>query len=219
MTRTIGAIVSGAAGAPVTREDAVMTERAMSIAREHAPWHEGTAWWVTGIEGVILALLGLYLLLAPVAAGGLILQLIAAVLLIESLLQIVAGLRDTGRAVTAYTMLQAGVGATVGLLIVLRSWLVPSLDPPAARTILALGLLAYAIIGAAAYFLGGDSGRGSWFGPVVNAVALIVLAILLRTSGATNVADRLGFLGWIALIGGAALLVIAWRAYNRPRVV
>jgi len=195
-----------------------MTERAVSIAREHAPWHEGTAWWVTGIEGVILALLGLYLLLAPASAAGLILQLIAAVLLIESLLQIVAGLRDTGRAVTAYTMLQAGVGATVGLLIVLRSWLVPSLDPLAARTILGLGLLVYAIIGAAAYFLGGDSGRGSWFGPVVNAAALVVLSILLLTSGAENVADRMGFLGWIALIGGAALLVVAWRAYNRPRV-
>ncbi|HEX5499701.1 MAG TPA: DUF308 domain-containing protein [Thermomicrobiales bacterium] len=195
-----------------------MTERAVSIAREHAPWHEGTAWWVTGIEGVILALLGLYLLLAPASAGGLIIQLIALVLLIESVVQIIAGLRDAGRATTAYTMLQAGVGATIGLLLVLRVWLVPSLDTLAARTMLGLGLLAYAIIGAAGHFLGGDSGRGSWVGPVVNAVLLIILAILLLTSAETNVADRLAILGWIALIGGVALLVIAWRAYNRPRV-
>jgi uncharacterized membrane protein HdeD (DUF308 family) len=195
-----------------------MTERAMSVARDHAPWREGTAWWVTGIEGVVLLLLGLFLLLAPVAAAGLVIQLIALALLIESVLQIVGGLRGEGRALVAYSMLQAGVGATIGLLLVLRAWLVPALDLGTARTMLGLGLLVYAVIGVAGSFLGGER-SGSWLGPVVNAVLLILLALLLLTSSEANGADRLAFLGWIALIGGALLLVVAWRAYNRPKPV
>jgi uncharacterized membrane protein HdeD (DUF308 family) len=194
-----------------------MTERAMSVARDHAPWREGTPWWVTGIEGVVLVLLGLYLLFAP-AAGWLVLQLIALALLIESVLRIVGGLRDEGRPLVAYSMLQAGVGATIGLLLVLRGWLLPALDPGTARTMLGLGLLVCAVIGLAGAFLGGER-NGAWLGPVVNAVLLIILAILLLTSTEANTADRLTFLGWISLIGGVLLLIVAWRAYNRPKPV
>ncbi|HEU5433634.1 MAG TPA: hypothetical protein VFU81_18345, partial [Thermomicrobiales bacterium] len=106
------------AARPSEREGAVMAERAMSVARDHAPWREGTAWWVTGIEGVVLILLGLFLLLVPAAAAGLVIQLIALALLVESVLQIAGGLRGEGRALLAYSMLQAGGGATIGLLLV-----------------------------------------------------------------------------------------------------
>jgi uncharacterized membrane protein HdeD (DUF308 family) len=198
------------------REDAVMTDRAMSVARDHAPWRKGTPWWVTGVQGVVLILVGLYLLLAPASAAGVMIQLIALALLIQSVLQIADGLRGEAHALVAYSMLQAGVGATIGLLLVLRSWLVPGLDLGTARTMLGLGLIVYALIGLAGTFLGGER-NGSWLGPVVNAVLLIVLALLLLTSTAANGADRLAFLGWIALIGGVLLVVAAWYAYNRPK--
>ncbi len=106
---------------------------------------------------------------------------------------------------------QAGVGATVGLLVGLRGWLVPTLDISAARTILGLGLLAYAIVGLASAFLHRDEGE-SWYGPMVTAVLLIVLALVLLTSGESNAVDRITWLGWIALIGGVVLLFLAWRA-------
>ena len=53
------------------------------------------------------------------------------------------------------------------------------------------------MVGIAGSFLGGER-SGSWLGPVVNAVLLIVLALLLLTSNQANGADRLAFLGWIA---------------------
>ena len=59
----------------------------------------------------------------------------------------------------------------------------------------------------------------SWLGPVVSAVLMVVLAVLLLTSGEDNAADRLAFLGWVALIGGALLLLLAWRSRSRPRTV
>src|SRR5215204_1037669 len=190
-----------------------MSERAMSIAREHAPWRAETPWWVIGVQGIVLVPIGLYLLLAPASAGPLIIQLIALWVLIESVLHIVAGLRDSANGADPYTMLQAGIGVTIGLLLVLRDWLVPTLDVSSARTILGLGLLAYAGVGVAGALVTKDESE-SWLDPVVSAV----LAVLLLTSGEDNAADRLAFLGWVALIGGALLLLLAWRSRSRPRV-
>jgi uncharacterized membrane protein HdeD (DUF308 family) len=191
-----------------------VADRALSAAQEHAPWQPGTAWWVTGIEGIVLVLIGLSFLLAPAAAGGLLLQLIALALLAQSVLQIAAALRAAPGEADQYAMLQAGVGATVGLLVGLRGWLVPTLDISAARTILGLGLLAYAIVGLAGAFLhrGEDE---SWYGPMATAVLLIVLALVLLTSGESNALDRITWLGWIALIGGVVLLFLAWRGRGR----
>jgi uncharacterized membrane protein HdeD (DUF308 family) len=194
-----------------------MSERAMSIAREHAPWRAETPWWVIGVQGIVLVAIGLYLLLAPASAGPLIIQLIALWVLIESVLHIVAGLRDSANGADPYTMLQAGIGVTIGLLLVLRDWLVPTLEVSSARTILGLGLLAYAGVGVAGALVTKDESE-SWLGPVVSAVLTVVLAVLLLTSGEDNAADRLAFLGWVGLIGGALLLLLAWRSRSRPRV-
>jgi uncharacterized membrane protein HdeD (DUF308 family) len=193
-----------------------MAERALSMAKEHAPWRAGAPWWVTGIQGVLLVAVGIYLLLAPGSAAGLILQIIALILLIESILHIFAELRLPRSEADPYVMLQAGIGATIGLLVLLRGWLVPTLDPASMRNMLGVGLIAYALVGVAGTLLARDEGD-SWLRPIVNALLLIILAIVLLTSGASNAVDRLALLGWIALIGGLLLLVLAWRAYNRPR--
>ena len=193
-----------------------MAERALSMAQNHAPWRGGSPWWATGIQALVLIAIGLYLLLAPASAAGLIIQLIALILLIESVLHIIAELRLPRGEADPYVMLQAGIGATVGLFLVLRGWLVPTLDPIAARNILGFGLIAYALVGVAGALLMRDE-SDSWLRPIVNALLLLILAIVLLTSGESNAADRLGLLGWIAIIGGAALLFLAWRTYNRPR--
>jgi uncharacterized membrane protein HdeD (DUF308 family) len=169
---------------------------------------------VTGIQAIVLVVIGLYLLLAPASAGGLLLQLIALVLLIQSLLQIVASFRASPDSVDPYEMLQAGVGATVGLLVFLRGLLVPTLDVNSARVILGLGLLAYAIVGVAGALLHRGEGE-SWMSPVITALLLVILALVLLTSGDSSALDRIAVLGWVALIGGGVLLVLAWMAHKR----
>ena len=192
-----------------------MAEQAFSMPQAHVPWRAGTPWWVTGIQAVVLIAIGLFLLLQPAAAGGLIIQLIALVLLIESVLHIIAELRLPRGESNPYVMLQAGIGVTIGVVLFLRGWLAPTLDPAAARNILGLGLIAYAVVGVAGALLAHDEGD-SRLRPIVNALLLIILAIVLLTSGQENAIDRLNLLGWIALLGGAVLLFLAWRAYNRP---
>ena len=72
----------------------------------------------------------------------------------------------------------------------------------------------YPLVGLAGALLARGEGE-SWVRPLVNALLLIVLAIVLLTSTETTAADRLGLLGWIALIGGAVYLFLAWRARER----
>jgi uncharacterized membrane protein HdeD (DUF308 family) len=169
---------------------------------------------VTGLEGVVLVIIGLYLLLAPDAAAGLLIQLIALILLIASVLHIIAAFRGPGTEADRYQLLQAGIGATVGVLLVLRSWILPNIDADSATNILGFGLIAYAILGLAGALLSPGEGESRW-SPMVNGVLLIILAIVLLTSNESNAASRLGILGWIALIGGAVLLFLAWRARER----
>jgi uncharacterized membrane protein HdeD (DUF308 family) len=193
-----------------------MADRAMSMAKAHAPWGAGTPWWVTGIQAVVLVLVGLFLLVQPATAGRLIIQIIAIILLIESILHLIAELRLPRGEANPWVTLQAGIGATVGVLLVLRGMLLPDLDPASARNMLGFGLIAYAIVGAIGALIMRAEGEAR-LRPIVNALLLVILAILLLTSGQENAADRLGLLGWVALIGGAALLFLAWRAYNRPQ--
>ena len=188
-----------------------MAERAMSMARDHAPWRASTPWWVTGIEAVVLILVGLFLLLQPASAAGLIILIIAVILLIESILHLIAELRLPRGEANAWVTLQAGIGATVGVLLVLRDWILPAIDGESARNILGFGLIAYAIVGALGALLVRDEGE-AWLRPIVNSLLLVILAILLLTSGETNAVDRLALLGWVALIGGVAFLFLAWRA-------
>ena len=193
-----------------------MAERALSMAQDHAPWRAGTPWWVTGVQAVVLVVIGIFFLVSPASAGAIVLQLIAAILLIESVLHIIAELRLPRGESDPWVMLQAGIGATVGLLVVLRGVLVPTLDAASVRNMLAWGIIAYAIVGAAGALMTRGEGE-AWLRPIVNALLLLILAIVLLTSGQDNAVDRLNILGWIALIGGAALLFLGWRAYNRPR--
>lgn len=193
-----------------------MAEQALSMAREHAPWRPGTPWWVTGLQGVVLVVIGLYLLLFQASAGRLIVFVIGLVVLIQSLMHIVAGLSGRERSADPYIMLQSGVGATIGLLLTFRDVLVPTLDARSAVTILGLGLLAYALVGLGRIAFARDEAR-SWFGPVINCLLLLALAIILLTSSDSNAADRLALLGWIALIGGVLLLGLAWYARSRQQ--
>lgn len=189
-----------------------MADQALAMAREHAPWRDDIPWWSVGIQGVVVAALGLYFLLAPASAAGLIVQLVAAVLLVASVLQVIARLRDVGRVdPEGFGMLQAGVGATVGLFVLLRGLLLPTLDIVAARTMLGIGLIAYAAIGFVRALRGGNLRPG----PIVTALLQIVLAVVLLTSAEGNAADRLAVLGWVALVGGIILLALAWLSRSR----
>lgn len=191
-----------------------MTDRVLTAASEHAPWRPETPWWVTGIQAVVLIAIGIFVLAAPGDAGNLIIQLIALALLVQSVLNIVSGLRRGREQADPYLMLQSGVGATVGLLVALRGFLVPTLDVNSARIILALGLIFYVVIELAGTLIIRPEGV-SLMGRAATGLLLIVLAIVLLTSSEDNALDRLSTLGWIMIVGGVLLAVMAFLGYRR----
>src|SRR5687767_9681212 len=104
-----------------------MADRALSMAQDHAPWRPETPWWVTVIQAILLIVVGLYFLLAPTAAAGLRVRVIAVVRLVESIRHILAALRLPRAEANPWTLLQAGIRATVGVQLVLQRWILPEL--------------------------------------------------------------------------------------------
>lgn len=42
-----------------------MSQQALALARKGLPWRRGTAWWIVGIEGTALAIVGIYVVIEP----------------------------------------------------------------------------------------------------------------------------------------------------------
>ena len=190
-----------------------MSQQAMDLAQKGLPWRRGVAWWIIGIEGAILAAIGIYVVAAPDQARDVVRQLIGWFLLINSCLAIAASLRGDGPAhpITPYRMLAAGVGLTVGLLVALE----PAsdfVDSDAAKVILALGLLGHGLIGLAGAFATRESG-GLRRGALITGGLNVALAVLLFYNVRNDTLDPRWF-GIVAIVGGVLALGYAYALYR-----
>ena len=123
-----------------------MQDIAKDVARQTAPWKPGQSWWVAGIEGIVALAVGVYIMADPFGASDLIRFLIALVLLLDSAGHIVDGFRSRDLTSTPWETLRGGIGATVAVLTILSAWSDYVADD-GARQMLAIGLLAYGVLG------------------------------------------------------------------------
>jgi uncharacterized membrane protein HdeD (DUF308 family) len=184
-----------------------MQDIAKDVARQTAPWRAGQSWWVAGIEGVVALVIGVYIVADPAAAADTIRFLIALVLLIVSIGQIVDGFRVRGLPSSPWAALRGGVGATVALLTLLSGWS-DAVSNTGARQMLAIGLLAYGILGIGSLIFTFGS-TGFKIAAVIVDVLTIVLGIILLTAETDNTGG-VQLLGAVAIIGGLALLGYSW---------
>jgi uncharacterized membrane protein HdeD (DUF308 family) len=184
-----------------------MQDIARNVARETVPWKAGQSWWVVGIEGIIVLAVGVYIVSNPTGANDVIRFLIAIVLLVDSLGQIVDGFQLRGLPSSPWAALRGGVGASVAVLTLL-SGQSTDIGDLGARQMLAVGLLAYGILGILALVF---TLRSTEFkiGAVIANVLLIVLGILLLTADPGDT-DATRWLGAVAIVGGIALLAYSW---------
>jgi uncharacterized membrane protein HdeD (DUF308 family) len=191
-----------------------MDDIARNMARQTAPWKAGQSWWLVGIEGVIALIIGLYIVYDPDGASDVIRFLIALVLLVVSIEQIVEGFRTSTLPSAPWATLRGGVGATVATLTLLSGW-TDAIEPSAARQMLALGLLAYGILGLLTLiFVRGPV--QTKIPAIIADVLTIVLGIVLLTA---DEGDSSGarILGAVAMLGGIALLAYAYVLWSRTR--
>jgi uncharacterized membrane protein HdeD (DUF308 family) len=187
---------------------------ARNMARQTAPWKAGQSWWLVGIEGVLALIIGLYIVYDPDGASDVIRFLIALVLLVVSIEQIVEGFRTSTAASAPWATLRGGVGATVAALTLLSGWS-DAIEPSAARQMLALGLLAYGILGILTLIFVRGAVRAK-IAAIIADVLTIVLGIVLLTADESDVSST-RILGAVAILGGLALLVYAYVLWSRTR--
>lgn len=180
---------------------------AFELAREARPWRAGQSWGVIGIEGLVALTIGIYAVFQTEDAAGIIRQLIALVLLAVSVGQIVEGFRFRASGVAPWATLRGGVGTTFAALTLL-SPLSQYIQGDGSRQLLALGLIAYGVLGIVAVLVASNE-RDLHAGALVSDVLALVLGFLTFTRQPGE-ADNVHLFGWAMLLGGVVLLAFAY---------
>ena len=191
-----------------------MDDLARDVARQTVPWKELQSWWVVGVEGIVALLVGIFVVADPARASDWVRQLIALVLLVVSVGQIGDGFRARGQMTAPWATLRGGVGATVALLTLFSGWS-DYIAPAGARQMLAVGLLAYGIIGIVSLIFTLRA-TGFKIAELIADVLTIVLGLLLLSAEADDTTGA-QLLGGAAIIGGVALLIYAFSLWNRTK--
>ena len=116
---------------------------------DRAVVEQGINWVMAFVVGVVAIGFGIYLLTDPGNATALIVGIVSFALLLGSLIHLLQGLRRHANEFAARAaILSGGVGVTVGSIVTLDLFY-DYLNNPAARVILASGLIVYGVLGLA----------------------------------------------------------------------
>jgi uncharacterized membrane protein HdeD (DUF308 family) len=191
-----------------------MQDNAKDVARRTAPWKAWQNWWTVGIQGIIALAIGVFMLANPIGASDVIRFLIALVLLLDSLGHIVDGFRNRGLSSSPWETLRGGIGVTVAVLTLLSAGS-NYVEDDGARQLLAIGLLAYGLLGVVSLIFTFRS-TGFRIASIIADILTIVLGVLLliARSGDTRGTQLLGA---VAAVGGIALLGYSWYLRGKPR--
>ena len=202
-------------------------EQALAAAKglvdKGAPWKAGMKWPVVMAEGIVLAVAGLLVWLAPGFGARAVLEVLGIILLATAALSAWRLLRDQvapGRIATV--AFRAGVGLSVGLIVVIGSLIAQDTDVAtvAIAIILGIGLILYGLAAVAAALIRRE--KGSRF-PVVSLVIAgltVVVGLLLVLNGRGGIDSLKGtftLLGILLLVVGLALAGYAWMLRSRDQ--
>ena len=101
------------------RLDMRIKTSATDVAQRIAPWRPDIPWWAVGIQGIVALVLGLWLLINQGAGDPVVAALGVALLLVAGAWAWSAMRSDLPQVVLGWRGLRAGVGITVGALLVL----------------------------------------------------------------------------------------------------
>ena len=190
-----------------------MQDIAKDAARQTSPWRAGQNWLVAGIQGIVALAVGVFMVANPRGASDVIRFLIALVLLLDSLGHIVDGFRDRRLSSAPWETLRGGIGVTVAALTLLSAGSNYVTDS-GARQMLAIGLLAYGILGIVSLIF---TFRASGFkiaSMIADVLAIVLGILLLRARSGDTGATQL--LGVAAIVGGIGLLGYSWYLRGKP---
>lgn len=176
----------------------------------------GRSFVMIGLEGIAVALLGLYMILVPDTARDNIRTIAGLALIVSGLYQLQRGFSfyaaNTHRNVVPLRFIGGSVMLFGGIMVAIEK-LTIHFNADAARIVLAGALLAAGVFGIGAGLLGRREGDLK-LGNIIASVALIVLAGFL-ISEVRSGENRTQLLGVIVLLLGLALLAYAYLLRQR----
>ena len=190
-----------------------MQDNTKDGARQTAPWNAWQNWWTVGIQGIIALAVGVFMLANPAGASDVIRFLIALVLLLDSLGHIVDGFRNRGPS-SPWETLRGGIGVTVAVLTLLSAGS-NYVEDDGARQMLAIGLIAYGVLGIVSLIFTFRSARFNGAAIIADILAIVLGVLLLSARSGDTSATQL--LGAVAAVGGIALLGYSWYLRGKPR--
>ena len=178
---------------------------------DRAVVEQGINWVMAFAIGAVALGFGVFFLFDPGNATTLIAGLISFALLLGSLIHLLQGLRRHANEFAARAaLLSGGVGVTVGAIVTLDLFY-DYLTDPAARVILAAGLIVYGVLGLAGMIV--ERVPGTVIRTTVTcAVALALAALLLYNSQDAELNAR--WFGVALLVTGLLLLGLGYFARN-----
>lgn len=175
--------------------------------KQAAPWRKGIPWGIVLAEGIVLVLVGLFLLFAPQTSQRVVGYILAIILAVTGAIQLYGALRarQEGQLGQLNTV-RGAVGLAAGALIVILLLLnVVSLQ--AARVILGLGAVAFGGIGVYLIYLTREAGLRPW--PIISNAfwVLFGLLLLLAALGGQLLSSVTQVVNVVLLLGGAFLII------------
>jgi hypothetical protein len=143
-------------------------------------------------------------------------QLFAIYLLIVSIERIMDGFRQTTPpAVVAQRMLRAGIGLTVGTIIVADMWK-GFMAAPSPTVVLSIGWLLTGVFGLWEWVVGRKQ-LGWGFGGLISPLIFTIFGVMMLASGLALGPIVLQWFGILAIMAGIALLIYSLIAYQMQK--
>lgn len=182
------------------------SDNVVSQAKKATPW--SAPWWVSLVEGLTLAAVGIYLIYDPNTAMTVFGRLIALYLFVAGLIQTLAGLQKPQTDMTGKLALWRGIiGAVLGGIVVILSLVFGWLSPQTALWILAAGTFLYGLIGLYLAFAQKTRGSGRLLA-LLGSILFIVVGFTALFLQNRNVVD--GWIGPTFTVLGIGLVIFAF---------
>jgi len=197
-------------GAPSSIDTA--TTVAEDLIDRGAPWGSNTSWTIVLVEGIVVALIGLLFIFKPLGGSSTTLQLTGLILLGGSLVTFFQLWRHTYRPdLEVLASFRAGSGVTVGLIVVVATFLTEVSDTVSATlsVVVGIGFVIFGLVG-----IGSSLVRRDMKAPlplaslVLNAVLALagVVLVFAGAAGADSVDKWFSWLGVLLIASGLALV-------------
>lgn len=194
---------------------------AAEIIDRGAPWSPRTSWTIVLIEGIVVALIGLIFIFEPFGGASTTLQLAGLALLAGSGVTVFQLWRHEFRHdIEMLASFQAGSGVTVGLVVVLATFLTDVTDAVTATlaVVIGVGFIVFGVVGIASSLI-----RRQLDAPlplaslVLNAVLALAGLLLLFAGwdGSDSVDGLFNVLGVLLIASGLALAGYSFMLYQQ----